>query len=433
MSCERVSCDRPHEADRPSFGALLDEDLRTLERNLTQQQDAGSTIAYARALGRLGRNDEAYATLARGVDEPSVREELARLPAWTHESGGPGRSRSIDVAPIRSAPSVRWTVVTTPLEPIYAPHFLLASPLGIVTSLFDLDGWVVAVLDPETGERLWAVRAAVRPLPTIVGSVLLVSVGLKLVFAFDLRTGERLYRIPRDGVLVAGDSRLLLVEDEHTLVSFSLDSPRRAPSIGPLRLGRPVSRHQPTSCIAAGPLLVVEDPLGGQILALDRRTGSTLWAKGGLTGRVGAGLLGDEAGVGGATDAPTFALRDDGGALIASIPGAPLALARDAVVVQSETRVATHDRETGELRAVLFPRRWPTRFRPAAVARDVVYLPRATGGIGAWTLDGKRLWVHESAIPARQEVVIAAYSRRLYVRAMPFTDGPVSISCLEES
>lgn len=124
---------------------MADEELRRRER---EAGDPQGILAAASALLRAGQPHEALTTLLDVRRDPAVRRELARFPAWTHESAGPGITRQVDALLPRRQPHVRWAVETGLEGP------LLASPLGVVSGR--------CVLDPLDGEPLAALSAPAR-------------------------------------------------------------------------------------------------------------------------------------------------------------------------------------------------------------------------------------------------------------------------------
>src|SRR5689334_19677701 len=85
---------------------VSDEELLALERALPSSGVA-ERLRYATALLRVGRDADALAALQPAASEPAARRELARFPAWTHDEGGAGRTRCLDVAPL-VRPRVAW-------------------------------------------------------------------------------------------------------------------------------------------------------------------------------------------------------------------------------------------------------------------------------------------------------------------------------------
>src|SRR3954470_10687313 len=108
----------------------MDEELRRLEQQVTRGEE-GAKLPLARALERAGRISDAL-------------ELVAGTPAWCGLFGDAGKSRFMDVEPIRKAPRVLWRSG----EPrVWGGRPEIASELGV----FVHDGDALAALDPETG------------------------------------------------------------------------------------------------------------------------------------------------------------------------------------------------------------------------------------------------------------------------------------------
>jgi hypothetical protein len=407
----------------------VDEHLRVLERDATAN-DASALLAYARALQRAGRRDEAFTALVRGKDDTRVRSELRRFPAWTHESADAGQTRSLDVAPLRRAPRVRWSVISRSTARSHEPHFLLASPLGIVTALPERGG-VIAVLDPDTGERLWDVRPVPLRVPVSVGDRLFLNLGLKLV-GFDLVTGERLHRVGSGGVTCLIDRDLIIVERMGELVTHVLGAPHQEPRRDRTRVFPRPAGLAAIRFVAGGDVLLQDEATSTQLVAFDRATGKKLWERGkpGYAWGRGVSLLADRDGILVATSHPPGSeLRDLSGALVASLPGYPCALTPELALLGDPTGLVAFERSSHRLVGLVAEGRSAARI---AVARDVVYVPREHHEIEARALDGKQLW--RAVIPERHRyggwLTLAAYPGRLYVACRHETE--TSVHCLEE-
>src|SRR4051812_19247944 len=131
---------------------MSDAELRELARD----SSPAGRLKHARALERLGRRDEALVVLVGGREDAAVRRALGEYPAWTHEHGAEGATRSVDVAPLRTQPRVRWKRRGS-LDPHRTERLalnFLAGPFVVVASVA---GDRTAILDVDTGAELWSV------------------------------------------------------------------------------------------------------------------------------------------------------------------------------------------------------------------------------------------------------------------------------------
>lgn len=130
---------------------MSDHGLRELERRVANTADPADRMLLAHKLIQAGRTYDALDVLCAELSSPEIRAAVARRPAWSH-TRGPGNTACLDVRPIRSAPTLRWTRLIEAHPD--ALGCLLASPLGVVAQSFRS----VGILDPETG----AVRAGLE-------------------------------------------------------------------------------------------------------------------------------------------------------------------------------------------------------------------------------------------------------------------------------
>lgn len=173
----------------------MDDDLRGLER-ASRAGDAVACAAWARALERLGRREEAsqahLAALDLGQAAAGARTALARLPAWAGAHGDAGRSGALDVEPLRRPPARCWhvppAVAPAPGVRRFAEPYLLGGWLGLV-ALHPAPARV-EVLDARDGRPLWSVDGwADRNTSRLLGDVVLLR-GAAGTSARDVRTGR---------------------------------------------------------------------------------------------------------------------------------------------------------------------------------------------------------------------------------------------------
>jgi hypothetical protein len=196
---------------------VSDEEIRVLERDATP----AGRLKLARALERLGRSDEALDALLQAREDRSVRAEIARYPAWTHEGANQGNTFSIDAASVLGELRLVWTHRGT-LDPRRAEPLALQFLATPAVAVFSIARGRAAVHDIETGEVMWPFehgddlrnsRAA------IAGSLLLLRTEEGVV-GRDLYTGEVRWRLPGKAWEVRGG--LILFDEGRELVAFEV-------------------------------------------------------------------------------------------------------------------------------------------------------------------------------------------------------------------
>jgi hypothetical protein len=91
---------------------VSDESLRSLARAVEAGDGPAARLRYARALERAERRDEALDVLASTRHkDASVRTALSGYPSWGQTDGDAGRTRYLDLAPIRREPHLRWIML----------------------------------------------------------------------------------------------------------------------------------------------------------------------------------------------------------------------------------------------------------------------------------------------------------------------------------
>ncbi len=411
---------------------MIDDDLKALERRVHQGGGGAlERLRYAQALERVGRPEEAYVVLLRGVREAGVRREIGRRPAWGHPWGDAGRTRFCDVAPVTEAPALAWKV-----EPDGDPTAVLPSPLGVVVSSRRIRP---RVLDPATGAERWRVPGLPPtdelPPPVIAGDVL-IDVNEQSVAGFDLFTGAELHRTQIGPIRRAHHvADRLYVETLLEVRAFEMPDPREAPRPR-WSFGLPGRRdpRSPGQAVAT-PETVFAWGLPRELCALDPDNGAIRWrASAARPAADSAGLVGE------AERRGLIATTPDGDRVFtASRPALLCALAPDAVVVgrlppghgrAREVDLEVVDRATGEARGGVGVLDVYSA-RAVAIARDVVYAPLAPGELGALRLsDGSKLWSVEltprrrgrEGIARGKLVELAAADRSLYGRT---ADGEI--------
>lgn len=403
---------------------MVDQDLRGLER-AALEGDAAACVAWARALERLGRRDEAVAGYLAALDRDpaagAARAALAALPAWTGTQGGSGRASALEVEPVRGAPERLW----------HAPPGAPASPgLRRFSEPYLLGGWpgVVALhpaparveaCDVRDGRLLWSVAGWADRTASRVEGELVVLRGAARTTVRDLRTGHELVALPAGGgdAGVSGWARGLDLRASTPANLWRLDAhgwpdPRLPPADEPRwTLVRPRDQRGRT-LVAAGPLVVIAF-LGGEVAALDATTGDERWR------RAGAGLHGDAQGVA-VRSRDVYTMFDLDGQPRWTHPGRELlALGREHVVMAPATLglgpdfpLQVLDRAGGALETEL------VTYGPVlacALAGDVVYVA-GMHGLDAFTVRGERLWRRgPDDLPGRVPVALLPLERRLLV------------------
>jgi hypothetical protein len=359
-----------------------DDDLRELQRAASDGGTA-ARLRLGRALERLGRRDEALVALQPAREDPEARLALARFPAWTHEDGSAGRTRAVDVAPIRREPSIRFAVAPRNGRPARA---LLAGPLGIVW--VDREGTII--IDDETGATRWSCPEEAA---AIAGDVILLIEGRRALVGRDIWTGERLHETPIDGFFsrrgLAGSVFVgVRTQEADVLV---LDDPRRAPSRRePLAIpGGFMDFAEADVVLVSGLVLVGKS---AEVLAIDLESGEVRYRLRGQlphadeqgavlsVGRRGGLAAHDHAGV------PLFSTDE---------PLVPLALAPE-FIVAARAKADPHvvvalDRRSGERLGPLVTLEAAEDVMAWASARDAVYVATERRLVAA-TARGLTLW-----------------------------------------
>ena len=365
----------------------MDEDLRRREREASAGgADAAACLAAGQALLRGGRRDEAFQALVPARDDPAVRALLAELPAWTHPDACAGRTRWVDVPPLRWGPVLRWRT------DLRHGQGLLAGPLGVVVN--GPRGY--SVLDLQDGEPQDE-RAGPGARGFLPGEVLAWA-GTRLL----VRTGGRVRLVEPPGREGPPGPELAGLE-QHSLAALCgpggvvvLDAAR-----GRVRAWRAVEdrfalaweRARPPGQdlvlgggLVAGGGLVVVQLTGESLRVLDLTSGEDRFAAGRATALV------DAAGVVASGPGGRVIAFDPSGAVRWSAPGLqmPVALAPGVVVAWDEgIRLVVLDRESGAERV-----RLPVTADGVAAARDALYWWRNEPHpcLGLVGLDGGSLW-----------------------------------------
>lgn len=374
---------------------MSDEELRALERQVRAGAGVDVVLRWADALERAGRIEEAVdarlSAMAREPDGPA-RDAMCSRPSWSTPHGGPGRTRAIDLVPIRRGLVERWryessTVGVRPVAMgcwsglvVHTPH----PQRGLSTTL--LDPWTGAAR--WTHSRLLDLDASWTPHDVLV---LRERVG---IVVRDLRTADEVCRAPAPpGVGVLGVAPGLHVTfgldgtDRQRLTAFRWADPRRPPDSDPCwTYVTPRGLHA-DRVVSAGPhLLVAGSRL--EVVALDPVSGEENWV------RRGTQPVADDAGLllmSGPTSVSMCA--PDGKVLWRRPRWSPqVALARH-VVVGERTGPQGHtfevvDRASGETRATITR---PAGIRSLIVVGDVIYLLSSRGLEGV-SLAGETLW-----------------------------------------
>jgi hypothetical protein len=165
---------------------MSDETLRRLERALLEGETTEARLAYSRALARAGQLDRALEVLVPGLEDPAIRSEVGRFPAWNQEGADPGATGHVALSPLVVEPALLWSTAKI------KARSLVGSSVALVA--YDTG---LTLLDPATGatgKRLKSDQAAsLAPwtsLPVLSGNVLLVP-GVGGVTVHDLSTFKR--------------------------------------------------------------------------------------------------------------------------------------------------------------------------------------------------------------------------------------------------
>lgn len=165
---------------------MSDDDLRRLQREVATTGSPTARLAYAHALERAGRRDDALEALVPAIEDPDVRRELARWPAWHRSAFARWSSRALDVPPI-AGPKVRMAWRIEGRGWWSTGGHLVASPLAIVASF----AHSLTVVDPWSGQvRLARELDLSAPEPSIHGREVLL-IGRQGVVELDPFGGER--------------------------------------------------------------------------------------------------------------------------------------------------------------------------------------------------------------------------------------------------
>jgi outer membrane protein assembly factor BamB len=394
---------------------VSDEELRALARDTSP----AGRIKHARALERVGQRGDALSVLVPAREDPDVRRVLAELPAWRHENGDGGNTRSVDVAPLRSRPVVRWTVEGR-LDPDrgYQLHLVfLATPFVVVASTAP---GIAGVFDAETGELRWsfAVGDHLRDSrPAIVGDRIVIPYGEE-VFADDLWTGKELGRARVPGLWELHRGDLLVAKEGRDLALRRWRDPRSAPEdLWRIEIGH-TPLQQADRYLVTDELLLLARP--DDLLGVDLATGQEVFRE-----RNAILLAADERGV--------LALKGGRGLVERRPSGEWHGLGTYAASVQALGSEVIHagvndsaqliDRVSG----VMHPVRPLAGWASVAIARDVLF-DAFPGEVTAVTADGQVLWsVARASGSAADDVfaVIPAHER-LYTYAR---DG--TVTCYE--
>jgi outer membrane protein assembly factor BamB len=415
---------------------VSDEDLRELERRARAGGPA-EKLALAAALDRLGREDDALEVLIAGREAPDVRREIARrlgdIQMLLHLQSCPSGLR-----PIVSSPRARWAV--RPRVSAATPRIVtsfLASPLGVVRASSES----VAVLDPDTGTLRHRLPGATGI--AIVGETLLTH-DLDTIRAHDLWTGRALWgvSVPRgmkiQSLGVVGER--IVCRSARVLAAYDLNG-GRAPSLAWTAdvFDDPEPPSEPTreivemlglrsfflGTVSLSPRLIVVST-SHTLVAIDPDDGHERWRGQGSSPLIDAAngdvgfLRGDELVLASAEGAERWRTV---GRL------APIGFTERALVCLIAPSVVVLDRQSGRERARF-------DFSPSAapvLVRDTIVAATGAASIGAFTLEGRRLWsfdLPDTRTSTSRAIFwrVAALPRALVISSF----GDQAIVCLEE-
>lgn len=413
---------------------MSDRELREHERAVAEGGGAAARIAWARALERAGRHADALSALLAGRDEPAIRAELARVPAWTERAPGDEEdgmlcarwrrehrrrhSRWLDAPGLIEPPEVLWKVGLGDAvdqsgeggEEGLATWgrgspLLLASPLGLVHA--DADGSLpLECRDPESGALRW-ISPAQDLFDLRIAGELLISTYEQQVTAHDLWTGERSWSWSppdRDDLLLLR-SRLRLAAGR-----VVLDHPaRRRPLSLDLATGEPVRRSG-----SVGGVWIARTTRG--IVARNVVTNDVLWR-----GRGDAPFFEDPSGVVASGRRGGLIGYDANGLRLWELDGPvwPAALGSSLLIAFRGTGAGAAliaiDRGDGAVTQVLPPLP-DVRRSVLAFTQDAIYvaedpgIPGGTAVLGI-SLRGELLWRHTCTWPH----AVAATPGRLFL------------------
>lgn len=407
---------------------MSDEDVRALER-AARGGDVTACLAWARALERAGRPDEATRARLLALDaDPQAEEPRAALGgacAWTGTKGGPGRTRASADEPLARAPTLLWCV-----EPTAPPVAERGARQLVDPCLFG--GWLglvvrnpllrtLDVVDARSGAPLWSATRWVDAWSSRVAGDAVLLRHEDRVVSRDIRTGEVLAEALSAGGMdlmgfLPGLHLVVTSERGWQLAAFDWPDPRRAPASTPRWVHRTTSDRRPHEVVGAGSLALLISH-GGQVVALDVTTGQERW-------RVeGEAAVGDADGVVVKAGHRLASYAPDGapgwsqpGTKVLAL-GATMLVAVPPVIGRGTSPITLHDRVTGELRAELAR---PAPSWRVAVAGDVLYLGGVIG-LEAITSGGEVLWcIPKRELPWGQPMSLLTLPRRLIAQ---FADG----------
>jgi hypothetical protein len=402
---------------------VSDDVFRALERRVAENDaTAADRLHLARLLERAGRGDDALAVLLPARADPDVASVLATFPAWSCADGDTGRTRAVDVAPIRGAPRLAWESSTGKLP---ALTHLAASPLGLLALTA---GNGLGVFDPVDGKLRFALERHVAVGGRLEGTRLLWLSRDAHAHATALSSGEELAKTDEIVPRVPWTETVAFAS---AAFAGGTGAPRAMtdPARRPWRIGL---ADVPQNLILGATTEHHAYFVGyGRTAAFDRRTG-----------REGAVVDG----VRPIADARGLVTHGRNGLQLYDATGTyrawgtgetrAVALTPAHVVVSHEGMLGLVSRETAAHRALGIAASRPTQ---VAIARDVLY---ATPGLELHAIDlasGERLWsidrkrLHALVNPSFRLRAIVAASRRIYAILARSSGSSLStaIACFE--
>lgn len=393
---------------------MADERLRDLERR-ARAGEADAALAWAGALDRLGRADDAFDALWGARDDARVRRELSR---WSE------RCRLGDAKPVQWTPRVRWAVEPAPGEALLS---VLVHPLGPVVTTPSMS----LLLDADTGDE----RARFEGRPTALASDLALCFRRRQLTGWDVWTGEQALATSLTGQshanTAAGD---LIVRCARGWV--------RVEQLPDPRVGPPSGWHHDLGTILMGSAVVSGDrvvvhgktlekpgrPLPHEVRGLDL-DGHLVWRRVGdgrlVVHAVGGGEVAVEA------DQRVTLLDRDGAARWSVWPSGQVWAVGPATLVVHEvgrrgSALVWLDRATGQT----LHRMERASKTQVTLQRDVAVLAGLGRGVQALSATGARLWELDLAtIGARSGAVrLWPAHGRFYVSL-----GISTLACIDES